>query len=664
MPDSYTQILKQAQQTQECLEDMEQLTPLLPDSTEDLDTLLDKIASTGLVQEFYTVLFAALVDGHQPDVEVLRRHPGILRRYGLLAAFVPKMSGDKVGYLLWLASQNRWLPVIRSVATIALMGWLHQDEKRVTKEVLLDLYRDIVPNLRMHKSIENHNRQDNALNVCALALALGEPPPLDYMNIKVKGKRKRSAGQEALSAIELRAQELLTNYTQHSRLPANLLLAPTRAQIKPETKSAKVARRTDVKVGRNEPCPCGSGEKYKKCCKDRGDHPAPAGPKQPPPLVDHKSIRDWPAEELEQLDFASLPPELHSPLAHRLAGFHSFAALIRLLKTVPSTKELLAACCRGIGSAARFNEIDHLRQLTALLPAGELSDLPDLLHAKLALVDPDLTPQTEVLERDFRRALDSPIEISDLAVNLLQWKMPALGTVVARAALASGVDARYAGGLQAQLRDTRRRLGLTGPDCAHDLAQKIIDDAQEESALSAAVVQLQSRVRRAEQKAEKGQAEIARQEAEIEQLSQDLKQQPKAAAKTDSPPDHSRMERRIALLKEHVGELRQERRTLTDELRDSRSKLATREAELAAIDADQAAQEAREERLLGEGISGPQPPRLPAFPTNFLTNLKRFPDKIQREALQVIGNLSAGLDHAWAVLPRQIWTRGSESLLA
>ena len=26
------------------------------------------------------------------------------------------------------------------------------------------------------------------------------------------------------------------------------------------------ARRTGPKVGRNDPCPCGSGKKYKKCC--------------------------------------------------------------------------------------------------------------------------------------------------------------------------------------------------------------------------------------------------------------------------------------------------------------------------------------------------------------------------------------------------------------
>ncbi|MEJ2041340.1 MAG: SEC-C metal-binding domain-containing protein, partial [Desulfosarcinaceae bacterium] len=31
-------------------------------------------------------------------------------------------------------------------------------------------------------------------------------------------------------------------------------------------KKKKPMRRQDAKVGRNDPCPCGSGKKYKKCC--------------------------------------------------------------------------------------------------------------------------------------------------------------------------------------------------------------------------------------------------------------------------------------------------------------------------------------------------------------------------------------------------------------
>jgi uncharacterized protein len=34
----------------------------------------------------------------------------------------------------------------------------------------------------------------------------------------------------------------------------------------PETTFASVSRRYAVKIGRNDPCPCGSGKKYKKCC--------------------------------------------------------------------------------------------------------------------------------------------------------------------------------------------------------------------------------------------------------------------------------------------------------------------------------------------------------------------------------------------------------------
>jgi preprotein translocase subunit SecA len=33
-----------------------------------------------------------------------------------------------------------------------------------------------------------------------------------------------------------------------------------------QTPEAKTVKREGKKVGRNDPCPCGSGKKYKKCC--------------------------------------------------------------------------------------------------------------------------------------------------------------------------------------------------------------------------------------------------------------------------------------------------------------------------------------------------------------------------------------------------------------
>ena len=36
-------------------------------------------------------------------------------------------------------------------------------------------------------------------------------------------------------------------------------------------KSVVTAPRRTLKVGRNDPCPCGSGKKYKDCCLPKGE---------------------------------------------------------------------------------------------------------------------------------------------------------------------------------------------------------------------------------------------------------------------------------------------------------------------------------------------------------------------------------------------------------
>ncbi|MCK4774434.1 MAG: SEC-C domain-containing protein, partial [Candidatus Krumholzibacteria bacterium] len=41
--------------------------------------------------------------------------------------------------------------------------------------------------------------------------------------------------------------------------------AATNAALRQKSSSRPVVR-DEQKVGRNDPCPCGSGKKYKKCC--------------------------------------------------------------------------------------------------------------------------------------------------------------------------------------------------------------------------------------------------------------------------------------------------------------------------------------------------------------------------------------------------------------
>lgn len=39
-------------------------------------------------------------------------------------------------------------------------------------------------------------------------------------------------------------------------------------------------RRADKRVGRNDPCPCGSGKKYKRCCQSKTGRLLTVGPPQ------------------------------------------------------------------------------------------------------------------------------------------------------------------------------------------------------------------------------------------------------------------------------------------------------------------------------------------------------------------------------------------------
>lgn len=76
---------------------------------------------------------------------------------------------------------------------------------------------------------------------------------------------------------EERAHEVLEYCTEHG-IQALVGLEPDKDEDLSDIASAlgaptlsppSAALRAPEKVGRNDPCPCGSGLKYKKCCLDR-----------------------------------------------------------------------------------------------------------------------------------------------------------------------------------------------------------------------------------------------------------------------------------------------------------------------------------------------------------------------------------------------------------
>jgi len=73
-------------------------------------------------------------------------------------------------------------------------------------------------------------------------------------------RKKRKEQEERQKAREKELNELAYNYRKNK-------------EINGFENTGKVVpfKRSAPKVGRNEPCPCGSGKKYKKCCLNKND---------------------------------------------------------------------------------------------------------------------------------------------------------------------------------------------------------------------------------------------------------------------------------------------------------------------------------------------------------------------------------------------------------
>jgi preprotein translocase subunit SecA len=77
----------------------------------------------------------------------------------------------------------------------------------------------------------------------------------------VQVRSQEEAEQEARRRQELAKAKMQYEHARSSALQQNEENAPDNADLQ---KQAPV--RTSQKVGRNDPCPCGSGKKYKQCC--------------------------------------------------------------------------------------------------------------------------------------------------------------------------------------------------------------------------------------------------------------------------------------------------------------------------------------------------------------------------------------------------------------
>lgn len=429
--------------------------------------------------------------------------------------------------------------------------------------------------------------------------------------------------------------------------------------------------RSEPKIGRNEPCPCGSGRKYKKCCAGKEETPV------------HRTILDQfqtgagGARQREQL-FEQLRP---GELAHLSAGELTTPQLIRAIRTLTRHRRWEAAerflDALVLREDTPFGDKDGYRieLAQAALEAGEV-DLAER-HFRLCDLEEEESMRFHVALALARKApnalelLESAAVIGhgegrkglliDCAFAMLDHS-PALGILVARGCIDRErlLDSET---LLMGIDRARDRLGLSVHEPWWDLFEQFLDDelgfdgpvAHETERPPDEIGEMRAKLQEAQSRVRRLDGELAGRVRQLEAATREREQLASAVRASPAGVDQGR-----------VSELEAERRRLRakiDELKGEISAGAEQRASLRrelAQTADALQQNQRERPTSGkdedeadeaEGASFESAPRkilVPQFSSAAGRALTESPERVAADALHAAALLAGGDAHAWS----------------
>ncbi len=408
--------------------------------------------------------------------------------------------------------------------------------------------------------------------------------------------------------------------------------------------------RAQKQVGRNDPCPCGSGLKYKKCCADKPElraqreaAPSPipgvswdaflAGDQMTAEHVAELALRD-----LVRVDLARLADRPLTAWLRRFVTAREWGHAERAVAEAARRDGTLGADLRDelVLHLLECGERQRAREHVAQLPA----DLAQLFELELA-IDRGPEPAWQALVRAAGAASTDRSAAIELAYALLRTE-PALGILAARACIgALQVDDPDL--LLELVEDARDRLNVKPEDPAWDVLEaltaktkpKQADGGESETTLRQSLAESSARVDQLERSLSALRTELdgARTRPVAE-----LVREPKERAERDSL--ESKVRELEAMIREGNAErrdLRKQLETAADESNARREGPRARRVTVEETDDD----------VADEIEVGARNVTIPRFERRATDALADVPAAVASETMRTIGTLAAGDGFAW-----------------
>jgi hypothetical protein len=423
--------------------------------------------------------------------------------------------------------------------------------------------------------------------------------------------------------------------------------------------------RETPKVGRNEPCPCGSGKKFKKCCEGvEARQPVPQTAIERFLLTKGRQRRvAWDllhASEIERLDPSLLGWEELLDGMRRLVTSRRWEGAHRMLDALASRPDLGQPVAdyreEFIYHAIRERALDAADREWSLLPA----DHPSRAHLRLELDIAGHVPHAlEQLEAALAESLrESSSRATDLAFLLLDW-FPATGIYLARGAL-RGDRLLDSDELLRSIGEARDRLDLPAEDPFEEIFDRMLEEEanevaqrSEEEASEDVVEELEAlrrNLREGSAQRARLERELSRRQRELDEATAERERLKKLAVAGEAARIHEleeekkRLRLKIESLRGTLAESVEERSRLRLDLARSTS---TRQALPIGHPTDATEREADE--MEGDAVDTvPRRVLIPSYSAATTRALTTIPRRVASDALEVTARLAGGDPGTWA----------------
>lgn len=594
---------------------------------------------------FTNLLFAALAAGRTVDSRILIEGAALLPDTHCLAIAAAHCSGNVASALIE-ASKKRCLGWERDAVTLLMAGlWCSRHASEAFPP-------ELVSRARM---LARESRESIFAQLPLLALS----------NV-TKSEALRSLIIDEGSDLIALAEELKTDYEClfSTSVIDEIPVAPQISEA-----WSKPIQRAVPRVGRNEPCPCGSGKKYKKCCfeKDRerlshSSHIAGVTIEElhanPETYLSQDRIMEMRSYELARLDPTRVSMELHPALLSRLTLFGEYESIIDFFKTVGITPQLEGYWNDAVHFATmegRKDTVITLLRLNGITETEQLERFPSMgLAQYLLMMDEKPCRILKKIEAYSRQSVagDTANAEEELAYALFESGFPGLGILAARAAIPLSLDPLTTSVLLDKINQTRDELGFSPEEPFEHIVEElsgrwISDDNPDIDILIKSRDELNRKnaeTRQLKREIEKLHDELNRRET---MLAARQKDSPPITVSTPAPtPDKLVVElrTRIATLKSELNQRHSEKNMLRRELESTQSdlqKLKQQQMNKKVLE-EETNEDEKENALLEDVPVSVQAIRIPIFSERFKRAIESHSIPTSASALRLIGRLAAG----------------------